>query len=124
MCGAYDNIKAYRSATTMNLRIPSWMLFLAVLVIIILIFMWPPEPDPPDTQPWKDSLAKKDLELKALRQRQTLYLDTIRAMDSIRAAESAKYKATISRLRGDLKNIDTKTATAPKLDSIINELYP
>lgn len=93
----------------------TWLI-IGLAVVVILMLLFDKDPDPVNTQPWKDTIALKDFQIQELNlQNQALLIDL--REDSVRQAkEKQSFLSEINRLS---KRRDTsRPQVQPLIDSI------
>lgn len=102
----------------MKLTVPSWLFFIALAVIIAMIFMWP-ESKTVNTQPWKDTISRKTDEIKTLQENLVIIREKVTedSLQSIKAKE--EYEVKVSRLRSTV----AKLKASPVVVKVLEENF-
>lgn len=96
----------------MKLNVPSYLFFIAVSIIALMIWFWPEE-QKPDTTAFKNAITSIETKLADTVAQNQVLRDSIKVLKVTHVKEAEAFKVKITRLTGKL------ATQRPKVDSII-----
>lgn len=105
-----------------------WYVIFALVGIIVLIILFQPKPNEPNTEPWKRAIEQREDKIKAKDAQIQALLNEREKKDSIHLAEKASLKTALNAKDARIEKLIKKPVviqvreSTPEVDSLITDL--